>query len=83
MPVSKKHMEYANNYIKENYEQIVLRIKKGERDRYKRLAAKLGVSVNQLFVQAVEQYISDHIDDLAEPPALTPNLGEPPTHKPE
>ncbi len=66
MPVSKKHMDYTNNYLKEKYEQIIIRIPKGSRDRYKALAARLGVSVNQLFVQAVEQYISDHIDELGD-----------------
>lgn len=39
-------------------------IPKGERDRYKALAARLGISVNQLFVQAVEQFIADNIGTL-------------------
>ena len=56
-------------YMRENLDDIKIRVKKGERDRYKALAARLGVSVNQLFIQAVEQYISDHIDELGEPPA--------------
>lgn len=56
-------------YMRENLDDIKIRVKKGERDRYKALAARLGVSVNQLFVQAVEQYISDHIDELGDPPA--------------
>lgn len=53
-------------YMRENLDDIKIRVKKGERERYKALAAKLGVSVNQLFIQAVEQYISDHIDELGE-----------------
>ena len=53
-------------YMRENLDDIKIRVKKGERDRYKALAARLGLSVNQLFVQAVEQYISDNIDSLGE-----------------
>ena len=53
-------------YMRENLDDIKIRVKKGERDRYKALAARLGLSVNQLFVQAVEQYISDNIDKLGE-----------------
>lgn len=66
---SKHQVDYGIKFIKEKYDQIIIRIPKGERNRYKSLAAKLGVSVNQLFVQAVEQYISDHIDELGEPSA--------------
>lgn len=50
-------------YMKANLEDIKIRVKKGERDRYKRLAEKLGVSVNQLFLQAVEEFIAEHVAD--------------------
>ncbi len=66
MPVSKKHMDYTNNYLLENYERFTIRVPKGQKDRYKALAARLGVSVNQLFVQAVERYIEDNIDELGD-----------------
>lgn len=55
-------------YMRENLDDIKIRVKKGERERYKSLAAKLGVSVNQLFLQSVENYIAEHIDELGEPP---------------
>lgn len=61
---SKHQVDYGIKFIKEKYDQIIIRIPKGERDRYKALAAKLGLSVNQLFVQAVERYIEDNVDDL-------------------
>ena len=61
---TKRHIEYAQKYIHENYEQLSIRLKKGERIRYKTAAEKLGVSVNQLFINAVEQFIADN---LAEP----------------
>lgn len=66
---NKKQIDYGIKFIKEKYDQIIIRIPKGERDRYKSLAARLGLSVNQLFVQAVEQYIADNIDVLGEPSA--------------
>lgn len=71
---SKKQQACVTRYVSAHYDKITVTVPKGERNRYKALAARLGVSVNQLFVQAVEQYISDHIDDLGDPPA--PDLGE-------
>ncbi len=61
MTVSKKHMEYTNNYLLENYERFTIRVPKGQKDRYKAAAAHLGVSVNQLFVNAVEEIIADRL----------------------
>lgn len=52
-------------YMKANLDDIKIRVKKGERERYKALAERLGLSVNQLFIQAVEQYIADNIDKLS------------------
>lgn len=69
--MTKAQTRASNKYNAKSYDRIAIQVKKGERDRYKSLAAKLGVSVNQLFVQAVEQYISDHIDELSDPPAPT------------
>lgn len=63
---SKNQIDYGIKFIEEKYDQIIIRIPKGKRDRYKALAARLGLSVNQLFVQAVEQYIADNIDALGE-----------------
>lgn len=68
MTVSKKQQACVSRYRSKHYDHISVTVPKGERDRYKSLAAKLGVSVNQLFVQAVENYIADHIDELGNPP---------------
>lgn len=69
--MTKRQTIASAKYNAKTYEEIKVRVKMGEKDRYKSLAARLGVSVNQLFVQAVEQYISDHIDELGDPPAPT------------
>lgn len=64
MTVSKKQQQAVDRYISKHYDHIAIRVPKGERDRYKALAAHLGLSVNQLFVQAVEQFIADNIGTL-------------------
>lgn len=64
MTVSKKQQQAVDRYISKHYDHIAIRVPKGERDRYKALAARLGISVNQLFIQAVERYIEDNIDAL-------------------
>lgn len=66
MTVSKKQQANVTRYVSKHYDQIKITVPKGERDRYKALAAHLGISVNQLFVQAVERYIDDNIGDLSD-----------------
>ncbi len=76
MAVSKKQQQAVDRYISKHYDHIAIRVPKGERDRYKALAARLGVSVNQLFVQAVERYIEDNIDELGTLPETAEDSGE-------
>lgn len=71
MTVSKKQQANVTRYVSKHYDQIKITVPKGERDRYKALAARLGVSVNQLFVQAVEQFIADNIGTLDDSAAAT------------
>lgn len=47
----------TQKYHREKLEQISFRVKKGERERYKAEAQRLGLSLNQLFIKAVEEYI--------------------------
>lgn len=54
-------------YMRENLDDIKIRVPKGDRERYKSLAARLGLSVNQLFIQSVERFIEDNIDTLSAP----------------
>lgn len=76
MAVSKKQQQAVDRYISKHYDHIAIRVPKGERDRYKALAARVGVSVNQLFVQAVERYIEDNIDELGTLPETAEDSGE-------
>lgn len=75
MAVSKKQQQAVDRYISKHYDHIAIRVPKGSRDRYKALAAHLGMSVNQLFIQSVEQYISDHIDELGALPDVSEENG--------
>lgn len=72
--MTKAQTRASNKYNSKAYDRIAIQVKKGERDRYKTLAARLGVSVNQLFVQAVENYIAEHIDELGDP--LSPSKSD-------
>lgn len=68
--MTKRQTIASAKYNAKTYEEIKLRVKIGEKNRYKALAARLGLSVNQLFVQAVEQFIADNIGTLDDSAAL-------------
>lgn len=61
---SKKQQACVTRYVSTHYDKITVTVPKGDRDRYKAFAARLGVSVNQLFIQSVEQFIADNIGEL-------------------
>ncbi len=61
MPVSKKQQACVSRYRSKHYDHISITVPKGERDRYKNAAERLGVSVNQLFINAVEEIIADRL----------------------
>lgn len=46
--------EYINNYLKENYYTIKLRMYKEKKDVVKAVSTKTGKSINQLFIEAFE-----------------------------
>lgn len=69
--MTKAQTRASNKYNSKAYDRIAIQVKKGERDRYKALAARLSLSVNQLFVQAVEQFIADNIGTLDDSAAAT------------
>ena len=70
MKMTKRQTIASAKYNAKTYEEIKLRVKIGEKSRYRALAAQLGLSVNQLFIQSVEEFISEHIDELGEPSNL-------------
>lgn len=46
---------YVAEYTKANYESITLRIRKGEKAKYKELAQAKGMSLTELFIKAVNE----------------------------
>lgn len=63
----KKKKRKTNSNYRAKLEFIQLRVGRvgeGRRDRYKAIAEKVGLSVNQFFIQAVEKFIADNKLDL-------------------
>lgn len=68
-----KKAAYDNNYKKENYDQILFRVKKGKREEYRAAADELGLGQMELFRQAVEEFIQRHAGEVNLPtPTPTP-----------
>ena len=67
MPVSKAQQRAVSKYTKANYDEIKLRIPKGERDRIKDFAAAQGYdSVNSFIYHLVQEAMGDVKTDNAE-----------------
>lgn len=47
-----------NRYNKKNYDLLHINVRKGEKERYKKIAEEMGLSLSQLFVKAVEEYLA-------------------------
>ncbi len=58
--MGKKATASKNKWNAAHYERINLTVPIGKRDDYKALAEHLEMSVNQLFVTAVQEYAENH-----------------------
>lgn len=56
---SKKQQACVTRYVASHYDKFTITAPKGAKERYKQEAETRGLSVNQLFVQAVEAYLAD------------------------
>lgn len=56
---SDKQKEHTMNYIKNNLDEIKIRVPKGNKDKYKALAEKKGLSLTQLIVSLLEEEMSE------------------------
>lgn len=54
MAVSKAQQKATTKYIKNNYDSIILRIPKGERDKIKMFAESRGMSLNAFIYAAIK-----------------------------
>lgn len=60
MTVTKAQIRATTKYESTAYDKILIRIPKGEREKYKQAAEDRSLSLNQFFVQAAEQYMKDY-----------------------
>lgn len=56
MPVSKKQQACVDRYNRANYEEIKIRVKKGEKAVLQEAAAINGLSLNAYVLAAIEKY---------------------------
>ena len=57
MPASKAQQKAVNKYMRENYDRIALLVAKGDREKIKAHAEKLGESLNAFLNRAVKETI--------------------------
>ena len=55
MPVSKANQRAVAKYMKENYDEIKVRVPKGEREKIRAHAEKLGESANGFIQRAIRE----------------------------
>lgn len=55
MNISEARYRANQKYIKKTYEQITVTVRKGERDKVKEHAAKMGESTNKFVLRAIKQ----------------------------
>ena len=57
---NKSQNKATQKYQRENLEQVRFWVRKGEKDKYKKLAERAGLSLAELLRQAVEEYTENH-----------------------
>ena len=63
MPASKAQQKAVAKYMKENYDEIKVRVPKGERAIIKSHADARGESVNAFINRAIEETLQRDVDD--------------------
>lgn len=46
--------EYVRKYNKENYEQVIIRLKKGEKEKLQKRASDCGMSLNSFIIDKLK-----------------------------
>ena len=54
---NEKRKAITAKYVKEHLDDIKIRVPKGQREKLKAIAAEMDMSMNQMFIRAVEEYI--------------------------
>ena len=63
MYYNEKRKAITAKYVKENLDDIKIRVPKGEREKLKAVASEMGMSMNQMFIKAVEEYIEKNYEN--------------------
>ena len=66
MYYNEKRKAITAKYVKTNLDDIKIRVPKGQREKLKTIAAEMGMSMNQMFIKAVEEYIEKNYKPEAE-----------------
>ena len=66
MYYNEKRKAITAKYVKTNLDDIKNRVPKGQREKLKTIAAEMGMSMNQMFIKAVEEYIEKNYKPEAE-----------------
>ena len=64
MPVTKAQQRAVSKYMKANYDEIKIRLPKGEKDRIKAFADAQGESVNAFICRVVMQAMGEDKTDI-------------------
>jgi len=72
VPVSKAQQKAVSKYMKENYDEIKVRVDKGKKDTIKAHAESQGESVNGFINRAIDNQMER--DTQVENPSSTPTL---------
>ena len=57
MYYNEKRKAITAKYVKTHLDDIKIRVPKGQRERLKAVALEMGMSMNQMFIKAIEEYI--------------------------
>lgn len=77
MAVPKANMRAVSKYIKNNYDEVKIRVYKGQRDILQQAAVHSDTSVNAYVSRAVRSQIIADGGDVTAWDALTPRADEP------
>ena len=66
MYYNEKRKAITAKYVKTHLDDIKIRVPKGQREKLKSIASEMGISMNQMFIKAVEEYIEKNYKPEAE-----------------
>ena len=66
MYYNEKRKAITAKYVKTHLDDIKIRVPKGQREKLKAIASEMGMSMNQMFITAVEEYIEKRYKPEAE-----------------